>query len=227
MAGGLGTRLKPVVSKVPKPMAKVGGKPFLEWQIDQLKKFGIRDIVISIGYMGEHIKRYFGNGKKFEVMVTYVEEEEPLGTGGALKNTSRFLAGEKKFLLMNGDTYLDLNFADFLKFHDEKDALVTMALARREKSFKSGCVRVDKDGRITEFVEKEEGSGLINAGHLLFETQALKLLPQREKFSLECDFYPELVGRGVLFGYLTSCYFRDLGNPEDYEAMKRELGATR
>jgi NDP-sugar pyrophosphorylase family protein len=226
LAGGLGTRLRPVVSDIPKPMAEVLGRPFLAWQIEQLKKFGILDIIISIGYLGDKIKMYFQDGNRLGAHIEYAEESQPLGTGGALKNASRYLAGEEKFLVMSGDTYLDLVFSDFLRFHGEKNSLVTMALARRERPSKSGCVEIDKENRIINFVEKEKGAGLINAGYLIFSSEVFDHMPKKNKFSLEYDLYPKLVGTKRIFGYVASGYFRDIGNPEDYEAIKKELGAV-
>jgi NDP-sugar pyrophosphorylase family protein len=226
LAGGLGTRLRPVVSGIPKPMAEVLGKPFLAWQIEQLKKFGIIDIIISIGYLGDKIKLYSQDGKRLGTHIKYAEEREPLGTGGALRNALRYLTNEKKFLVVSGDTYLDLSLSDFLKYHDEKNSLITMALARRERPSKSGCVEIDKENRIVNFVEKDKGAGLINAGYLIFSSEVFDHIPQKNKFSLEYDIYPKLVETKRIFGYVASGYFRDLGNPEDYEAIKKELGAV-
>ncbi len=223
LAGGLGTRLRPIISGVPKPMAEVLGKPFLRWQVEQLKKFGLRDVVISTGYMGHKIKDYFGDGRRFGVNIEYAEEHEPLGTGGGLKNASRYLIGERDFLVVSGDTYLDLDFPAFLRFHGEKRALITMALARREKPSKSGCAMVNEGSRIVEFVERRRGAGLINAGYLLFSSEVFDHLPKGDKFSLEYDLYPKLIKTGRVFGYVASGYFRDMGNPEDYEMMKKEL----
>jgi len=224
LAGGLGTRLRPVISDIPKPMAEVLGKPFLAWQIYQLKNFGIFDIVISIGHLGDKIKQYFQDGEKLGTRIKYAEEHQPLGTGGALRNASRYLTSEEKFLVVSGDTYLDLDFSDFLRFHDEKNSLITMALARRERLSKSGCVEINKENRIVKFVEKEKGAGLINAGYLIFSSEVFDYMPKKDKFSLEYDLYPKLVKIKRIFGYVTSGYFRDIGNPEDYEAIKKELG---
>jgi len=226
LAGGLGTRLRPVISDIPKPMAEVLGKPFLAWQIEQLKKFDILDIIISIGYLGDKIKLYFQDGDRLGTRIKYAEESQPLGTGGAIRNASPYLTNEEKFLVVSGDTYLDLDFPDFLRFHDEKNSLITMALARRKRPSKSGCVEIDKEDRIVNFVEKEKGAGLINAGYLIFSLEVFNHMPKKNKFSLEYDLYPKMVGTRRIFGYVTSGYFRDLGNPEDYESIKKELGAV-
>ena len=130
LAGGFGTRLRSTISNVPKPMAEVLGKPFLEWQIDMLKKFDFRDIVLSIGYLGDKIKSYFMDGRRFGVQIEYVEEDQPLGTGGSLKILEPSLINNEDFLVMNGDTYLNLNLSEFIKFHREKKALTTIALTQ-------------------------------------------------------------------------------------------------
>jgi D-glycero-alpha-D-manno-heptose 1-phosphate guanylyltransferase len=226
LAGGLGTRLRAVVSEVPKPMAEVLGKPFLAWQIEQLKKFGVVDIIISIGYLGAKIKQYFQDGKRLGTRIEYAEESHPLGTGGALKNALQYLISEEKFLVMNGDTYLTIDFADFSRFHEEKDSLITMALAKVERPSKSGFVELDKENRIVNFVEREKGVGITNAGYLIFSSEIFNRMPDEDKFSLEYDLYPKIVGTKRVFGYLTTQYFRDLGNPDDYEAIKKELGAV-
>jgi NDP-sugar pyrophosphorylase family protein len=226
LAGGLGTRLRPVVSDIPKPMAEVLGKPFLAWQIEQLKKFGIVDVIISIGYLGDKIKLYFQDGERLGIHIKYAEESQPLGTGGALRNASLYLINEEKFLVVNGDTYLNIDFPDFSRFHEEKDSLITMALAKIERPSKSGFVKIDKENRVVDFVEKKKGVGLMNAGYLIFSFEVFNYMPDKNKFSLEHDLYPNIVGTKRVFGYLTSQYFRDIGNPKDYDAVKKELGAV-
>lgn len=223
LAGGLGTRLRPTVSNVPKPMAEVLGKPFLEWQINLLKKFDLRDIVLSIGYMGDKIKNHFMDGGRFGVHIEYVEEDQPLGTGGSLKIVKPCLSSKEDFLVMNGDTYLDLDFSGFVKFHREKKALTTIALTQINRLSKCGCVELDANSRIASFVEREKGEGIINAGVHAFTNEVFAYMPRKRNFSLEFDLFPNLIRTKRVFGYLTRDYFRDIGRPEDYEAIKRDL----
>ena len=224
LAGGLGTRLRAMISDKPKPMAQICGKPFLEWQIELLKRFNLRDIILSVGYMRNEIKNYFGNGKKFAVDIEYAEEEEPLGTGGALKNAESYVFREDKFIVINGDTYLNMDFIDFIKFHDEKNGLVAIALAKVDDPYRYGSVKLDRNCRVIEFIEKSEKSlGNVNAGVYLFDLDIYRYMPDKDKFSLEYDLFPMLLETKRIFGYKNDCYFRDLGTPEDYEIMQKEL----
>lgn len=225
LAGGLGTRLRDKIKDLPKPMAEVLGKPFLEWQLELLKSWGIREFILSVGYLADKVKSYFKNGEQLGVSIRYAEEEEPLEDGGGLKNACRFLDEVDIFLVANGDTYLDLSTEDFYRFtglHRETGALVTLALAKRDKPQKSGLVKLE-NSRIIKYEEKE-GAGLVNAGYMLFRREALNYMPQCRKFSLGKDFLPVLVQTGRAYGFITNCFFLDLGTPEDYEKMKEKLG---
>ena len=224
LAGGLGTRLRAMISDKPKPMVQICGKPFLEWQIELLKRFNLRDIILSVGYMGNEIKNYFGNGKKFDVGIEYAEEEEPLGTGGALKNAKSYVFRENKFIVMNGDTYLNTDFIDFIKFHEEKNGLATIALAKVNDPHRYGSVKIDRNCKVAEFIEKSDKSfGRVNAGVYIFDSSIYRYMPDKDKFSLEYDFFSMLLETKRIFGYKTNCYFRDLGTPEDYKKMQKEL----
>lgn len=224
LAGGLGKRLRPKVDDIPKPMVEVLGRPFLAWQIDLLKKFGLRNIVLCTGYRGDKIREHFGDGEDFGVNIEYSEEEDPLSTGGAIKNARPHVAEEDKFIVMNGDTYLDLDFGDFLRFHRRKNGLASMALAELGEPSKAGFVKIDEDSRVIEFVEKDRGVGMVNAGVQAFNYRVFDLMPEEDKFTLEYDFFPEIVKTEKVFGYLTECYFRDIGTPNDYQRIKEELG---
>src|SRR4030065_1734955 len=153
LAGGKGERLRKVISDIPKPMAPVAGKPFLEYLILLLKKYNIRDVVISIGYKGDAIKSYFGNGEKWEMNISYSMEDEPLGTGGALKKAVNIF-DDKKFIVMNGDSYLDINLTDLLNFHAEINAGATLSLADCDDTSRYGRVEINKEGRVQRFTGK-------------------------------------------------------------------------
>jgi NDP-sugar pyrophosphorylase family protein len=130
LAGGKGTRLKPITHEIPKPLVPLHGKPILEHTFDLLKKYGIKDIIISIGFKGDKIKEYFGNGKKFGVSITYVEETEPLGTAGPL-NLARHLLKDT-FLMCNADELKNIDLHDMFAFHKESGAIATIALTKRK-----------------------------------------------------------------------------------------------
>ncbi len=215
LAGGLGTRLRPLTYKIPKAMVEVNGKPFLYYLIKFLSKQNIKDIVISVGYLKENIMEYFTDGKNLGVNIEYAVENEPLGTGGAINNAKKFL--KEKFIVMNGDTIFNINLEDFSKFHEYKKGVCTIALANIDNTERYGAVEVDKDGRIVKFLEKGiKKNGLINGGIYILEEEIFNYL--LEVGSLEKDVFPLLIGK--MYGYVSNSYFIDIGIPEYYNQIK-------
>jgi D-glycero-alpha-D-manno-heptose 1-phosphate guanylyltransferase len=222
LAGGLGTRLRDIVQDVPKPMAPVGGKPFLEYLILQLVRWDIREIVISTGYKGDVIKSYFGDGGKWGVKIDYSEEESPLGTGGALKKAAR-MVDDHQFILMNGDSFINIDFGRFIDFHDRKKAAVTMSLVHVTNMSRYGEVKVNENGKVYRFVEKSvDGEGYINAGVYLLDRKIISRIPDG-KVSLEREILPLLIGPGV-HAMTVDGFFMDIGTPIDYLKICREPG---
>jgi len=221
LAGGLGTRLQKVISDYPKPMALISGRPFLEYLILQLKKYNLTEIVLCIGYLGEKIKEYFKDGDRW-VKIEYSEEKKPLGTGGAIKLANNFIKNDN-FLVLNGDSYLNIDFNELIKFHKSKRALATLALVKVNKSDRYGAVEIDKDYHITSFKEKGAvgKSNLINGGIYIFHKKILNFIPEG-KVSLERNIFPELIGKGF-YGKPHRAYFIDIGVPEDYNRVQKEL----
>lgn len=226
LAGGLGTRLRKRIDDKPKSMASVSGRPFLEYQIEQLKRYDIRELVLCVGYLGEQIKDFLKNGAEFNVKVEYATEKELLGTGGALKNAQEYLE-DSTFLALNGDSYLDIDLRDFIRYHKQKEAQGTIALTRVDVSEEYGLVKIDKENRIRGFFEKVKGDKfemIINAGIYLFEPELLNYIPEQKKISLEKEFFPHLLRENIaLFGYLNSGYFIDIGTSQKYNQAQREL----
>ena len=221
LAGGLGTRLRPLVSDVPKPMALLAGKPFLEHQIKFLKKSGVNDIVIAVSYMSDKIKTYFGNGKSFGVNILYSDEDSPLGTGGAIKNAEEYLGED--FIVMNGDTYSPIDFQKFMDFHRKGDYLFSVCLKETDNTSNYGSVELDGD-RITRFSEKNEsGRGLINRGIYILNRRVLEYIEKNRKISLEMEILPLLSDKGLLYGFIDNSYFMDIGLPETYNRLKSDL----
>lgn len=217
LAGGLGTRLRPLTYKIPKAMVEVNGKPFLYYLIKFLSKQNIKDIVISVGYLKENIMEYFTDGKNFGVNIEYAIENNPLGTAGAINNAKKFL--KERFIVMNGDTIFNINLDNFLKFHKHKKGVCTIALAKIGNTERYGAVEVDKDGRIVKFLEKEiKKNGLINGGIYIFEKEIFNYLP--EIGSLEKDVFPSLIGK--MYGYISDSYFIDIGILRDYNQIKNK-----
>jgi len=151
LAGGFGTRLKEILKDTPKPMALVLGKPFLEHQIRFLKEQGITDIIIAVHHMSDKIKSYFGNGLRFGVDITYSEEETPLGTAGAIKKAQKYL--DDTFLVINGDSYSDIDLSKLLEFHKSKNSKFTLALTKTKEAEHYGSIILD-GSKILDFREK-------------------------------------------------------------------------
>jgi NDP-sugar pyrophosphorylase family protein len=226
LAGGLGKRLRKVVRDRPKSMAPVLGKPFLQYQIEQLKKYNIIEIVLCVGYLANQIKSYFKDGVKFGVDIRYAEEEKPLGTAGALKNSRDYL-GDEAFLALNGDSYSGVDFLKFIQFHREKRGKGAILLTRISYPEDYGLVKLDEDNRITRFFEKPgktSSGGIINAGVYFLEPQVLNYIPEGKQISLEKEIFPYLLKKNLpLFGYLTSDYFIDIGTPQKYAQIQENM----
>lgn len=217
LAGGKGKRLREIIKDVPKPMAPVGGRPFLEFLILQLFRYNIKDIVLSVGYKAEAIKSYFDNGKKWGVNIIYSEEYEPLGTGGAVRKASELIEDDE-FIVMNGDSFLDMDLGRFIACHREKKASATIGLAYVDDTGRYGRVETGKTGKITGFTEKGiKGPGYINGGVYLFSRKVMNNAPDGN-VSLEEDVFPVLLGHG-LYGMEVKGFFKDIGIPEDYRSL--------
>lgn len=222
LAGGLGTRLRSVVADVPKCMAPVKGKPFLAYIIAYLEKQGIQRFIFSLGYKSEIITHYLD--EHFTALEkVYVTEEEPLGTGGAIKAACKYVTG-KNVLVFNGDTFFDIDLKKLSGFHQQHHAVCSLALKPMINFNRYGTVETNSDGSITAFREKQFcESGLINGG--IYALQASELLKASlpEKFSFEKDFLEVQTGSGKLFATTFDNYFIDIGIPEDYERANHEL----
>jgi NDP-sugar pyrophosphorylase family protein len=218
LCGGLGTRLLSVVSDLPKCMASVDGKPFLEYLIRWLRKYRVERIVLCVGYRRELIEETFRDGGALGVQVTYAIEEELLGTGGALKNAVRRPDGT--CLVMNGDSFVNIDLERMMDQHEQAQSAATIALSRVMTNGDYGTVRFDRDFRITSFVEKAQGGagpGWVNAGVYLFEPEVFEQIPAHQKVSLEYEVFPRLIETGTrVHGYLTEERLMDIGTPERY-----------
>ncbi len=217
LAGGMGTRLKSVVSDMPKPMAPVNGKPFLEYLMRQLIRSNIRDVILSVGYKWEVIRDYFGNGADRGLNIQYAIEIEPLGTGGAIREASR-LVTEDSFLVMNGDSFFDIDICSLIQYHRAMQANVTLALVAMENISRYGNVELDSNSEIINFHEKKRvGQGLINAGIYVLDSDFAHQIPHGS-ISLEKDVLPRRIGEKI-FGAAHKGYFIDIGIPEDYRSF--------
>jgi D-glycero-alpha-D-manno-heptose 1-phosphate guanylyltransferase len=221
LVGGLGTRLREVVSDIPKPMAMVGDVPFLQILIDSLSSKGVRNFVLLTGYKGNVIEDYFSNRYRDEFDIRVSAEEEPLGTGGAVKNAEQFCT--EPSLLVNGDTFFDADLELLFQFHQEKRSSVTLSLFTVDDVSRYGSVIVDKTGLITGFYEKNDGPrgvGVINAGLTLLSREFVRNLPVGRSFSMERDIYPSFAQSEKMFGLAQDRPFFDIGTPESYDAFR-------
>jgi D-glycero-alpha-D-manno-heptose 1-phosphate guanylyltransferase len=223
LAGGSGTRLKEVIADIPKSMAPINGRPFLEYQLDLLDRWGITKVILSVGYQKEIIKQHFGS-KYREVELVYAEEEEPLGTGGAILNSLQYVKGYSVFIL-NGDTYFDVNMHRLDDFRRIKECDLCLAMRFEIEPSRFGLLEFDNNNRITRFYEKSEGpeEGYINGGCYVIRKDYLLRFGLPEKFSFEKDFLQKYYQTEEFYGMRCFSYFRDIGIPEDYQKANDEF----
>jgi len=227
LAGGFGTRLKSITGEdTPKPMVLIAGKPFLEHQISLLKEHGITEIVLAVHHGANKVKSYFGDGRKFGVDLTYSEEENPLGTAGAVKKAEKYI--DDTFLVMNGDSYSQIDLNEFLDFHRAKRSIGTLSLTSSLNFEHFGNVLVE-DSRIIKFVEKMKAADqetFSSSGVYIFEPKIFDLIEPEKKVSLETDVFPQLAEQRLLWGFKYSGYFMDIGRPETYNQFKKDVLKT-
>lgn len=201
LAGGLGTRLRPLTENTPKPLLPIKGKPILEHALLNFKKYGITDIVLSIGYRADLIKEYFSDGRKWGINIEYCVEEEPLGTGGAIRRATQNI--NDTFLVINGDNLADFNWRELINTHSRNSAKITLALFPVEDVTQFGIAELEGE-KVKRFVEKpkkeEAPSNLNNAGGYVMEREVLDILP--EGFCMiERDCFEKLSPQGVIFSH--------------------------
>lgn len=230
LAGGLGTRLRSVVSDVPKPMAPVGGRPFLEWQMDRWRHQGIEKFILSVGYLRSAIIDYFGDEYR-GASIEYAIEDVPLGTGGALLHAIRHVKQGKPFLLLNGDTYFDVEASALLSRHCELKAGVTFSLFRAGEADRYGGVEMDPSGYISSFAAGKAALGqLANGGVYVIEPSVVtSYFSDDNTFrSFESDMLPFLAESGVrMAGFECSGSFIDIGVPSDYVAASKVISTSK
>jgi mannose-1-phosphate guanylyltransferase len=218
LVGGEGTRLRPLTSTVPKPVISLAGRPFIGYMIEWLRGHGVDDVILSCGFMADGVRSVLGDGAGHGVRLRYVEEPEPLGTGGALKWAEDLL--DERFFMLNGDVLTDMDLTAQLAQHERTRARATLALIAVEDPSAYGLVRRAADHSVTEFLEKpspdEIDTNLINAGAYILERTVLDGMPPAgTNVSIEREVFPALVGDG-LYGYESDGYWLDIGTPERY-----------
>jgi mannose-1-phosphate guanylyltransferase len=232
VAGGFGTRLLPLTTHRPKHLLNVGGEPFLAHQLTKLAAAGVRHVVLATSYRADAFVPVLGDGSAFGVRLTYVREEEPLGTGGALRNAAAALADDPvaPVIALNGDVLsghdLSAQLADFDEPRDGHVADVSLHLVEVPDARAFGCVPTDDQGRVTAFVEKSDNpvTRQVNAGCYVFRRRVLDTIPADRVVSVERETFPGLIESGaVLLGYLENAYWRDVGTPEALVEASRDV----
>jgi NDP-sugar pyrophosphorylase family protein len=221
LVGGKGTRLRSVLPSTPKPLAPLGNRFFLDLLVDQLRSQGIQRIIMCVGYLREQIEQEFGTGVCRDVSIEYAREDSPLGTGGAIRLAGQHIGNASEFLVLNGDSFLEVDLWKLIHFHRAHKAIATLALRRVENAARYGTVELNEAGQVTRFAEKAgiDRPGLVNAGVYVFNRSLLGGLPEGPA-SLEIDVLPRLVGRGF-YGQEQDGMFIDIGRPEDYQLAQR------
>jgi NDP-sugar pyrophosphorylase family protein len=214
LAGGKGTRLWPYTRVIPKPLMPIGDMPILEVLLHQVKRAGVDEVILTVGHMAELLRAFFQNGERLGTVIQYSYEQVPLGTAGPLK---QIIGLDKTFLVLNGDVLTTLDFADLLRFHNESQALVTIAMHARKVKIDLGVLQLDDKHRVTGYIEKPTYDLNVSMGVYVFEPAALDYIPNDQYFD-----FPDLIlnlieKKQKVVGYSFNGYWQDLGRSDDYE----------
>ncbi len=235
LAGGFGTRLKPLTERIPKPLLPVAGRPCIDFVLRSLVSAGFKRIIIATSYMSDRVMKRIGDGLEYDASILYSFEANPAGTAGAVKRVADFI--EDSFVVASGDVLADVDIKELYDYHKEKEAMATMALTRVEDPTEFGVVGLDNDKRIVRFQEKpspqEVFSNLVNAGIYVLEPEVLELIPEGAMFDFSKDVFPLLLKKGApIYGVELNGLWMDIGRPRDLwrasmEVIKRDGKTTR
>lgn len=225
LAAGLGTRMANSFPKIPKSMLPIKGKPLIQYQIEHLKSFGIKDIYINLHFLPKKIKHFLGNGSKFGVNITFSLENEILGTSGALNNLKSYL--DTTFIVLYGDIYTKLDFNNFLQFHKDKKSQASLLIHKTDHPDDSDLIEINKNGQIVNIYPSPHKKlpnniNFSNAAIYILQPYILQFLPQGFSDFME-DFFPLLLRKGThLYGYPSSEYTKDMGTPDRYKEIMQD-----
>ena len=225
LVGGMGTRLRPLTLSAPKPMLPTAGVPFLTHLIGRIREAGVTHIVLGTSYQPQVFESYFGDGSCFGVEMEYVVEQEPLGTGGGIRNVAEHLRGDT-VLIFNGDVLSGVDLRALIATHERTEADVTLYLTKVDDARAFGCVPTDATGRVTAFLEKDPDpvTDQINAGTYVFARSVVDAIPAGRPVSVERETFPGLLDSGAhIAGHVDPGYWRDLGRPSDFVAGSADL----
>ena len=222
LAGGAGTRMRPLTYVVPKALLPIGGKPLIERTIGYLKSFGIKEFVICVAYLRKQIISSIGDGSNMGVSIEYAETDMPMGTAGQLKSAEHLIHG--RFLAMNGDIVASLNISNLVSSHESARGIGTIALKKFDVKIPYGYITVNKNSSIQKFEEKPTLSFMANAGIYVFEPRLLEYIPERKISSLETETFPTAIARGeILNTHYENAYWADVGSMTDFERVNDEI----
>ena len=231
LVGGVGTRLRPLTLTVPKQVLPIVEVPMIERVVTYLAGHGVDEVTLSLGYLPDAFVNLFPDGRCAGVRLVYAVEPEPLDTAGAVRFAARYAGIKERFLVVNGDVLTDLDITAMVRFHEERGAEATIALAEVSDPSAFGLVPVDDQGRVAAFVEKpargEVGPSLINAGTYVLEPSVLDRIPERRRTSIEREVFPGLAQSGSLYGFESPDYWTDTGTPVTYLQAQLDLVAGR
>lgn len=243
-AGGKGTRMRELTQdKIPKPLLLLNGKPMIEWQIMQLKEYGIGEFVFIVGHLGNLIEDYFGDGSRWGVKISYIEEKEPLGSAGALYYVKEYVGrtlqniryfgkdwnkrGEKNIIFIFGDIMFDIDWNRFIDFHEKKNGVVTLLAHPNAHPFDSDLIFIDKNDQVT-YIDSKKNSrnynykNCVNAGLSIFKSELCEQITKAEKIDYESELLKPLIEEGKVYAYCTPEYVKDVGTPERFHFACKE-----
>src|SRR3954449_8501107 len=226
MAGGEGTRLRPLTSNAPKPMLPIANRPMMEHVIHLLRRHGFDEIIITVAFLGNAIKTYFGDGSELDVSITYADEPIPLGTAGSVGNAKALL--DETFLIISGDVITDIDLGEILSFHRERKAVATIGLTPVENPLEFGIVITNDDGTIERFLEKptwgQVFSDTINTGIYVLEPEIFDFIPEGRSVDFSSEVFPALLDAGKpMFGFSCEGYWEDVGTLEAYGRAHQDV----
>jgi len=226
IAGGFGTRLRPLSCTRPKHLFPIGGKPLLDWTLERLTKKGVNEVIFAVNYLSEAFVKHYGKSA-YNMNISYCHESRPLGTGGCVKNAEDLIGHDKSFLLLNGDILSKLDYSKLVAQHVKNGGTATMALHRVRDPSRYGVAELAEKNRIERFVEKptraKASSNLINAGVYALSPEIFKCIPAGRRVSIEREIFPTLARDGKLFGYRFGGQWIDIGEPSDFMKGNRLL----
>ena len=214
IAGGLGTRLRPLTNKTPKPMLPIGEKPILEHLVNWTKKGGIKSVVLCVSYLKESIEDYFGDGEKFGVNIEYAISKKQLATAGQLKTAEEFI--EDDFVCLYGDSIFNFSLKSMIKQHSIKKSFVTMSLSEYKTNLPYGVIETSKNGKVIKWKEKPEIKANVNMGCYIMNPQVFNLIPKNKSYGMD-DVIKKIMKKNTVNSFITKKGFTDIGNKESYK----------